>query len=152
MAVKNAYDVLVALRDQISRDAKVKTYLGRFAKTIGINQAVNEDPTQTPWLGLYMKRNRMTPDTTARGWNGDLEVTLVAQAHSTKSGDDCVQRLETITQHVLYAIIQDTTLSGNVEAITDIDISYTATARSEEETFFQVSLIDFVIKVKSHGR
>lgn len=115
---------------------------------------INDDPHETPWVGVYRSKLGLTPLTIGRGskkWNGDVSILVIAQQASMKSGDEAEDRLEAMQKIILEIIDADPTLGGTVQTVVGYDIEYTYKENERESIYFHEALITISARAKTGG-
>lgn len=152
MALANAYDVLSALRERLNNKPEIKVLLGRGAKYIPINGPMNETATNAPWMGVYLTRNSIRPNAMPKGWLHTFHIAIVIQASDPRDPDACAERLETLVKHSLDVLADDVRIGNTVDAVTEMEISYTNVERGRQDVHFQMAVIDLIAEVRKNAR
>lgn len=153
MASANVHEILTNLINIINNKSAVTQELNQHSKNIRLNMNINEDPNKAPWMGVFLTRSTIEPNTTARGWLQVIEAVIVTQSSDLRDSNRCMEKLEILNKGVCDAIMEDTTkLNGTVDNIRSLDISYTNAERGKDNVFFQASLIDVTVEVRVNGR
>jgi hypothetical protein len=107
------------------------------------SEPVNENPDRCPWVGVYRARQSFPAKTIGMGTGfRDQRATLVIVANesSSKDGATCEDRLEGLMREVFAIILNDTSISGTVIQIEDIDVTWSNYTTSGN-AFFQEATV-----------
>lgn len=130
------------------KDALAKKY------TIARGEYMNDDPSITPWVGIYRAKLALEPLTLGRTSNRfltDVSLLIIVQASSGKDGAQAEERLEEYQSAVISALDADPTLGGTVQTITGYSVEYTYKENERESLYFQEALITVSARTKSGG-
>lgn len=95
------------------------------AFTIEEGEALNQETTHTPWVGIYYGDMTIAPHTVgaAKPWQAELELLLYVQEGSHRSGGEATRLLAMAQSEVLNALNGDKTIGDTVLMLTAITIS-----------------------------
>lgn len=96
--------------------------------TIERSEPVNESPDRCPWVGIYRARAGFPQRALGLGSGyrrQEVSLVLVLTESSTDSGEDCEDRLEALVQAVTSALCNNESISGTVNTLAEIDVTYT---------------------------
>lgn len=134
--------VMEALVQVLKADAGVSAFEPKILR----GEEINENPDNTPWIGVYAVGEDYPPRTLGLG-NGFRKQTIglavVCQYVTRSSGAECQDGLEKMKQAVIGAILSDTSLGGTVQTVTDFAVRYAAYAKQAAQPFFQSAVINF---------
>lgn len=85
----------------------------------------SDNVAKNGWIGIYPGPVRYEPRTLGRGALNDhatIEIKIIVQAASSKSGEDCETLLEQYTKNVVDAIYSDCTIKGEVDIINGMTV------------------------------
>jgi hypothetical protein len=142
----NINDPTRNIKQQLQENVKLEQF------TVEVGECVNENPSLTPWLGVYKTQVRHDPNTlgtTRRHWKGTITLTLLVQATSLKSGEDCGELLEDYIQNVLDAVLNDTTFGNSVDMVNKFDVTYSYERTESDSLFFQDAYITLECEVEN---
>lgn len=136
----NITTITKALQEQLQYNQDVAGFLS--GQSVGRDEPINEDPNRVPWVCVYKGGIKYDPRTLGyNSFEADIELRVLVQATSLKSGEDCSELIDDYVQKIVAAIRADKTIGGTVDIVTNlsVDFSYTETDRST--LFFQMAEI-----------
>ncbi|HKJ88815.1 MAG TPA: hypothetical protein VKA48_09940 [Gammaproteobacteria bacterium] len=110
----------------------------------------NQNPDNTPWIGVYDARKVYDPRTLGRhstAWQGQVNLTVVVQYASFKDGKDARDGLEKILEAVEAAITADVRLDGTVDRVTGLEVDYAFRREEFERAYFREGVITIEAEV-----
>ena len=113
---------------------------------------VNENVQRCPWIGVYRRSIDYDPETLGDGpdyWTATMTVQIVAQVTNFKGGDAAEDDLETLVKQIIDKIVEDTTLSSNIDMVNNIGVTYSYIAEEEDTIFFQAAIIEMTLEVST---
>lgn len=116
---------------------------------------VNEDPRNTPWLGVYRSSIVYAPATLGRGsdiknWDATVKLNLVLQAAGLRGGDEVEDELESMVRDVLDVIVAEPTIGGTVDHVMGFDVMYRYSEQSDEDMAnYQAAIITVTAEVQA---
>lgn len=143
----NVGAIAKALQLQIQNDFEVSSFL---KSEVVRGDYINEDPNNTPWIGVYRGTVRYVPRTlgvSARNWEPSPEIRVVIQDTNFISAENCEDALEEHIKLVIDAIFKDTTIGGTVDMINEINVEYLYNETDRESTYFQTAIITLKLEV-----
>lgn len=123
-----------AIQSILKADVKL-----RDVAAIERSPLLNEDPSKSPWIGIYRSNSVFKPRTLGYGPAAryqSTEVVLVVQVANAQDGEACEDEIEDYLSEVLLAIFSNPTLNGLVSTITISRIMYRM-VQVQEDDFFQ---------------
>lgn len=143
----NFSDITKAVENQLTKAPTTNQY------RIQRGSRLNNDPSYTPWVGIYRGRIEYEPRTLGRGarnWKDIIEIRLVVQATDIETGDKAEEELEKAIKDVLDAMETDRTIGGTVNVINGYTIDNYSFAETESETLsFQQAEITITAEARS---
>jgi len=143
----NTSKIAEALKIQLNNDIAVKEFLKNGNVTRG--EIINNDPNQTPWVGIYRGKVKYAPRTlgSMNNWEASPSIRIIVQATDLRSAEECETALEGYVKILLDAVAKDTTIGGTVDIVTDFDVEpgYMETERST--VHFQGAIITLNLEV-----
>lgn len=104
------------------------------------------DPSDCPWIGVYRMSSSFEQRTLGFGGgvrNQRIRLLVLVEASDMLSGEACEIALEKLLASVIGAILSDTTLGGNVNALEQFDVDYLGYQRSGT-VYMQTAALQFV--------
>jgi hypothetical protein len=101
--------------------------------TIEHGEAIPDDATRCPWVGVYCVGVDYPTRTLGAGAGYRYQRTqfwLVCKEQSPNSGAECTQKLEALVQAVNSSVLSDTSLGGTVDVVEDFRVDYPAWGKS----------------------
>ena len=139
--------ITAALVDQLKNDSEL-TQLGA---SISRNRYLNENPENTPWIGVY--KNNVPYDTRTLGrhntsWKASPDLRIVVQQGGL---DEIVveDKLENLIKRVLDAVWTDSTFDSEVDMVTGLDVQYSFQETNSEDQYFQWAIISVKLEVST---
>ena len=110
---------------------------------------INKSRDKCPWVGIYRQGQIFESRTLGLGSGyrrHNITFALVLQEASSKSGEACEERLETLTSEVVSAICSDESIRGTVLALAQdpFQLNYSS-YQVEENSFFQEAVLMFTV-------
>lgn len=131
--------VSAATINQLEQDGELNAAYP--ALRIERSEYVNEDPNRTPWIGVFRSSKAYRPRTMgrhARSWDGEVEVMILVQYASLKSGASAEDELEDLLSYVENALVKDTTIGGTLEILNSLGVRYSYRSGDEpHNVYFQ---------------
>ena len=95
------------------------------AFTVQEGEALNQEITHTPWVGIYYGDMTIAPHTVggATPWQAELELFLYVQEGSHRSGGEATRLLAMAQSEVLNALNEDKTIGETVLMLTGMTVS-----------------------------
>ena len=131
--------ITTALAAQIADHPQVRG----FFVDVERGEYINKDPARTPWCGVYRTSVDFSPRVIghhARSWQAEIAITLVVQAHAD-GGEAAEDACEDAVQRVLEAVLGDLSISGTVDMLKNIDVTYSYDETASETLDFQWAFI-----------
>lgn len=114
--------------------AQLKAADALQAVTVERAEAINEDASRCPWVGVYRTRIQYPSRTLGfgAGFRGQkIGLLIIAQQSDATSGAQCEDRLEDLVQKVLGSLLTDPSLGGVVDTLDDVTVTYPDYSRTE---------------------
>lgn len=112
---------------------------------------LNENPSATPWIGVYTNSLSVEPFTLGQGpksWRGTVNVDIACQHSAPASGEETRNALDDLVNNVLTALFADKTYGDAVAATMRYDISYDARRTDSETLDFQMATISLTMELR----
>jgi len=143
----NFNDITKAIEEILNSDPEINNFMNR--KDVVVGEIINYDPNQTPWIGVYRGTVKYEPRTLGSmgNWEGSPSVKIIVQATDIRSASQCEESLEQYVQHIINAMLADTTLNGTVDIITSFDVEQGYIETERASIHFQGASITFNMEV-----
>jgi len=115
------------------------------------SECVNDNINNAPWVGLYIKQVDHDPNTLAtihRRWKAKVELVIVVQETSLKSGADCSARLEVLIRDTLNAVVNDTSFGTAIDMVNSINVTYSFEKTDRPTLHFQTAYITLKVELE----
>lgn len=143
----NISTISKALQSQLQSDAGVQSFLqGDIVR----GEYINEDPNNTPWVGVYRGAVRYVPRTlgiNAKNWEPSPNMRIVVQDTDMLSPDNCEDLLEEHVKLIIDAVFADRTIGGTVDIIKEVNVEYLYNETDRESLYFQTAIITLDLEV-----
>ena len=134
--------IVTAMRDHVSFEGWEVTR----------SEYVNVDPNNCPWAGIYRQSLDYNPETLGLGpdhWEATIVIRALIQASNFASGEQCEDDLEALVEKFLDFVIDDTTLSGTIDMVNSIRVTYSYVAEEEDTIYFQAAIVELNLEVST---
>lgn len=113
--------------------------VGGQGVTIERGARPNEELQASGWIGIYRQSVRLEPrtlGTDAGSRRQYVELVLLVQEQHAMSGEDCEDKLESLLQRTMGAILSDGSLGGTVDMVGEIEVRYTDYLRNDSTSMY----------------
>lgn len=123
------------------------------SRAVDRSEVVNDDPSHTPWLGVYRGKSNAVPRTLGKGaehWQIEPRVRILVQATSSNSGEKAEDLLESIVKVVIDTMLEDPTIGNTVDMIVGIDWDYIyLDVDTRVKAHMQTAIINLTLEARS---
>lgn len=111
----------------------------------------NNDPSFTPWLGVYRRRVVYDPHSIggSRSWKANVEIALMLQVANIKSGENVEDIIEEYIQNINAVLLENKKLNNTVDQLVGFSIEYFFNDENEPTFTYQQAEIVVTYEVRT---
>lgn len=143
----NFNNITKALESILNNNIDVLEFMNKRKVVVG--EVINYDINVTPWIGIYRGEVKYEPRTlgSTNNWEGYPSIRVIVQAVDLESAYNCEEKLEGYVKKIIDAVLDDTTLGGTVDMVTDFKVEQGYIETENASTHFQGASITINMEV-----